>query len=343
MPRKLTLLYQNPATPLREWYTEILGPLVDQVIDDGTHTVVMDDCIVSDSFVRLHDPTYYRRFRDKNAFLLLSPDEYYATPVEVYNNFCGVIRSHYADAFLGDRVKQIPVGYLPGSRVEGECRIATQRKYVWSFLGEVNKTTRPECVRSLIRITPNLWHATDGWKPNRTKSLPNTTRSSAEYYSVLRESAFVPCPMGNVSQEAHRIYEALEVGAIPILERRLTMDAHRKVLGSHPIPTFYRWSDAAAYVVKMWQSPAELDQLQVRCISWWTEYKLQLSRDIGAFLSRLEDQFPTAQTQYIAPYARIPGWSLFELSRHHTWRALLRRVRRHTRRLLTTGRLIVHK
>ena len=54
-PRKLTLLYQNPTTPLRGWYEEIFAPWIKDVVDDGSHTVVMDDCIVSESFLQTQD------------------------------------------------------------------------------------------------------------------------------------------------------------------------------------------------------------------------------------------------------------------------------------------------
>lgn len=345
MGRKLTLLYQNPTTPLREWYAEIFSPWIDRVVDDGTHTIVLDNCIVADVFVQQEDPAYYRKFLGKNAFLLLAPDEYYATPPATFRNFCGVVRSHHSSVFLADRVLQIPTGYNPGFGGPQTFDPASRRQYMWSFLGQVNKTTRPECLRSLLHLEPNLWYASDGWKP-----APNWTgdtgsfRPRQAYLEILRDSAFAPSPMGNVSQEALRPFEALQVGSIPILEKRWLMDAHRAVLGDdHPLPTFYSWKEAAQFMSRLWANPSELDALQQRCLTWWADYKLRLSGEVGAFLSRLEDQHPTASTRYVAPWAHIPGWSLAELARHHTPRALARRVERNTKRLLTTGRLLVHK
>ena len=79
-PRKLTLLYQNPTTPLRGWYQEIFAPWIQDVVDDGSHSVVMDDCIVSDSFIQTHDPAYYARFAGKKRlFTALSGRVFFCT------------------------------------------------------------------------------------------------------------------------------------------------------------------------------------------------------------------------------------------------------------------------
>ncbi|HEY0794308.1 MAG TPA: hypothetical protein VGD64_00870, partial [Acidisarcina sp.] len=282
---RLTLLYQNPETPLREWYSEIFDPVVDEVVEDGSHTTVLDNCILSDSFVNTHDPAYYRKFHGKNAFLLLSPDEYYRTPLAAYQNFCGVFRSHYAGAFLAERIKQIPTGYNTGFGGLQSEKIASKRQYVWSFLGEAGKSTRPECLRSLMLVTPNYWYASDGWKPHGAVAATSQNLSAQDYTNNLRESAFVPCPLGNVSQESLRVYEALQVGAIPVLEKRRWMDAHRAVLGVHPLPTFFSWHDAAKAMAKWSREPETLDQLQQDCIDWWRDYKLRLSGEVQDFVA----------------------------------------------------------
>lgn len=344
-PRKFTLLYQNPDTPLQDWFGEIFGPWIKDVVYDGTGSVVMDDCILSDDFIYKKDQAYYERFKGKNAFLLLSPDEYYAAPFSAYRHFCGVFRSHYSGAFCADRVMQLPVGYNPGFREQSTGKPASQREYVWSFLGQINKSTRPECVQNLLRIKPNLWYSSDGWQPagkaEKTGVIKN--RPKQEYVSILKESAFTPCPMGHVSQEALRTYEALQVGSIPVLEKRMFMDAHRAVLGDHPLPTFSSWRKAADYMEYLWKNPEELDQLQRLCMDWWTSYKLRLSDDIGRFLHRLQDHPPTPDTKYIASYAHLPGWSWFELSRHHSPRAFMRRVEKQATRVLKTGKFFSHK
>lgn len=343
-PRKLTLLYQNPTTPLRGWYHEIFAPWIKDVVDDGSHSVVMDDCIVSDSFIQTHDPAYFARFAGKNAFLLLSPDEYFSAPFELYRHFCGVFRSHYSGAFSPDRVKHLAMGYNPGFEQQELGKLASDRAYVWSFLGQVNKSTRPECLRAQLQVEPNYWYASDGWMPDAKllAAQAGEVRSTLQYEEVLRESVFTVCPMGNVSQECLRPYEALQRGSIPVLERRLTMDAHRSVLGEHPLPTFSSWKKAAGWMREIARQPQQLDQLQRDCMVWWTDYKLRLSGEIGGFLGRLQDHPSTPETRYVAAYASLPAWNMFELTRHHTPRAFLRRLELSAVRLAKTRKLFIH-
>jgi hypothetical protein len=341
---RLTLLYQNTRILRRDYYAELFGPWIDKVIDDGSHTLVLDNCILSDDFVQRKDPEYYRQFRGLNAFLLLGPDEYYLAPALIYRNFRGVIRSHYSGAFLAKRVKQIPVGYNPGFEGLDPLKPANERSYLWSFQGEVNKSTRPDCIANLAGIGPNYWLATDNWQLGGQPLETDPTllrKPRAAMYAILAESAFAPCPMGNVSQEAPRVYEALQVGAIPVLEKRRFMDVHRRLLGEHPLPTFYDWKHAADFMARLRQSPQDLNALQQQCVGWWAAYKTRLSAEIGDFLRRLQEEVPDENDPFTAFWARIPGWSVFELSRHHSPRALMRRVRRHAVRFATAGKLLV--
>ena len=344
MARKLTLLIQNPETPLLSWYKEIFGPWIGDIVFDGKHEQVIDDCIVSETHLRQQDPAYFKRFSGKNAFLLISPDAFYAASVELFSNFCGVFRSSFSGAFKVDRVFQLPLGYNPGFEVPASEIPSSKRPLAWSFLGQVGKATRPECIRALLGIRPNLWLATDGWNSGGVTTSEQTanTFSTREYIEVLKDSAFCPCPMGNVSQETLRVYEALQTGSIPLLERTPVMDAHRLLLGEHPLPTFSNWDDACVFMEQLRESPTELDALQERCILWWLQYKRSLSAEVGSFVTRLEDNPATRFTSFVHPYSRLPGWRMFELARHHTTRALLRRLERHAVRLLDSGKFTIH-
>lgn len=58
-----------------------------------------------------------------------------------------------------------------------------------------------------------------------------------EQQRAMLDSIFSPCPQGNVLLETPRVYEALQCGSIPIVERRLTLDYYKQLLGPHPLPT----------------------------------------------------------------------------------------------------------
>ena len=236
------------------------------------------------------------------------------------------------------------MGYNPGFERQELGKPSRERKYIWSFLGQVNKSTRPECLRSLLQVKPNYWYASDGWESGVKLPTGETGEGKPKmhYPEVLRDTVFTICPMGNVAQECLRTYEALQVGSIPVLERRLTMDAHRSVLGEHPLPTFASWKKAAVWMREIAGQPEQMDQLQRDCMTWWTDYKLRLSQEIGEFIGRLQDHPSTPETRYVAPYASLPGWNMFELTRHHTPRAFLRRLELSAVRLATTRKLFIH-
>ena len=341
MPKKLTLLWQSTKCPLRDWILEIFSPLVDGEVFDGEHKIVLDNCLVVDSFLNWADPAYYPQFRGKNAFLLREPDEYFRDVSGIYTNFCGVFRMHYSGVFRRERVMPVPLGYVNGRGRQSEPKPASQRKYVWSMLGMINKSTRPDAVRALLPVEPVYWYASDGWTPGAATAANNERRDqpAASYQKLLSESAFCPSPMGNVMQETNRPFEALEAGAIPLLERRWLMDAHRSLLGNHPLPTFPNWKMAASFVQSMWNDKQALDQLQAECLSWWQSYKANLTAEAVAFVDRLWVDIPSSNSQFVRGYAHLPGWFVFELLRHHSAGALRRRVMRQARRLFAGRRL----
>lgn len=320
-----------------EWILEVLSPLIDRQIFDGSYKIVLDDCILVDGHVQRVDPAYLAQFRGKNAFLFREPDEYYRdVSIDIYTNFCGVFRMHHSAAFRPERVMTIPVGYPRGEFRRSEPKLASQRKYAWVMLGQINKASRPEALTALQSVEPNYWYASDGWKPGAGISLSNRPANSptSDYLGIIAESAFCPAPMGNVSQETGRPYAALEAGAIPLLERQPFMDVHRRLLGKHPLPTFSNWNKAAAFVVEMWADKKALDQLQSECLLWWASYKKNLSEEAVHFVDRLSNNHPSSVSEFIRGYARIPGWPMLELMRHHSLPALRRRIKRQAIRIL---------
>ena len=340
MPKKLTLLWQTPGSHLVDWVHEIFAPIIGDQVVDGKHKIVLDNCLVVDTQLHLAPPEYYPQFRGKNVFLMREPDEYFRDISGVYVNFCGVFRMHHSNVFRPERVLSIPLGYGNGLARMGEPKRASQRSYVWSMLGQMNKSTRPDALKALISIKPNFWFAADGWQIGSGTAASNASshKPKENYRQLQAESIFSPAPMGNVQQETNRPYEALECGAIPLLEKQWFMEVHKSLLGSHPLPTFSSWSKAADFVRETIKDPAALDQLQAECLAWWHSYKLALTADVVSFTERHWEKPPGSKSEFVKWYGRIPGWALFELARHHNVSAFRRRVVRHVRRLIEHGR-----
>lgn len=343
--RKYTAIWQTRTPNERDWIEEVLGPYISDHVADSNHQVVLDNAILLDAFIQCHDPAYYAQFRGRNAFLVHFLDETYEGGYERYNNFRGVLRCFWSNAFDSSRVMKMPLGYCSGmARGARPIQRASARKYLWSFVGEVNKSSRPDMARALASVGPHFLRATDQpTGPAPLKSLDGNSQplSPAEFSGILFNSVFSPCPMGNVNLECFRVYEALECGSIPIVEKRWSLDYFKNLLGDHPLPTVRSWPEARRTIGRMVENPAQIDALQERCVSWWDRYKREYSAEVGEFLRVRSANTVVWETSPGSFVQKLPGWNALELARHHDLAALFRRANRQISRLRRQGKLRV--
>jgi hypothetical protein len=325
---KLTFLWQHRHFPERDWIARLFEPFAGEQVYDGEHKIVLDNCLVIDACLHCHPRAYFEQFRGKNAFLLHLCEETYEGGYHHYDNFRGVFRCYWSGIFNPLRVMAIPLGYQAGfTGSAGELGTA-RRPYLWSFLGAGSKSSRPEMIKALMPLTPHFLRITDRGKVEHV--------GKPEYEQILRDSIFVPSSMGNVNLECYRIYEALECGAIPIIERRIGFDYFTHLLGRHPLPSFTNWGQAARFVDSMREDRAALDRLQMECVDWWDGYKQTLTQRIERFIDAPTGEEAGSSVRWTRS---IPGSQAFELMRHHSMPALGRRVRMQLRRLMQEGKL----
>ena len=231
--------------------------------------------------------------------LLHLSDEAYDGGYDIYRNFRGVFRNYWSATFDRPGVLQFPLGYSAGFGREQVELGTEQRSKLWSFLGGADKSSRPEMTQALMPLTPNLVHSTElgGLQP----------MSPLSYTQILRDSVFVPCPMGNVNLDSFRVYEALQCGAIPILERRTTLDYFTRMMGSHPLPTFADWSQAARFIAALRYDHKALNSLQMACFNWWVDYKKGCVLRWSFSLQLPQRKNPTASR---TGFARFPAGNL---------------------------------
>ncbi|HWA96678.1 MAG TPA: hypothetical protein VG844_18925 [Terracidiphilus sp.] len=325
---KLTLLYQSKGLAEREWIPDIFRAVAGEVVHDEKHEVVLDNCLLIDFFLHRRSDDYYAKFRGKNAWLFHIADEAYDGGYDKYKYFHGVFRNHWSGIFNSRRVVQLPLGYTAGLPLQQNLPEASSRKYLWSFLGQARKSSRPEMAKAFQHLDNGFSLITD---QKDVKSL-----GKDGYYQVLRDSAFVPCPMGNVHLESFRVYESIECGAIPIIEKRWSLDYYRSLLGDHPLPTFTSWDRAAEFASAMHHDPAALNSLQTKCVQWWSEKKQSLRDRVAAFVA-------SAPGDEAGPYYTwkhsLPGWQYTELLRHHSAPAIARRFKSQIQLLALKGKM----
>jgi hypothetical protein len=299
--------------------------------------MVLDNCILFDLFTYCRDPAYYAQFKGKNAFLVHFSDEFYeGGKYSLYQNFRGVFRNYWSGVFNPDLVMTLPLGYTNDTRPEGPIPPIKSRPFVWTLLGECSKSSRPDAAKALSRIEPHFFYSSD-----RVRGLTvSAARGSAgfgkkEYRQLLLDTMFAPSPMGNANIECYRRFEALECGAIPIVERRLTLDYYSKLLGPEfPGLTVNSWGEARDRITELLKHPSELEARQERCLEWWGAFKKGYSARVGAFIEKRSRAGTAATNPLCAKRVSLPLWREAELIRHHSARALSRRVVRQLSRLV---------
>lgn len=210
------------------------------------------------------------------AGLLHLGDEYLRSDLTTYSAFDFVVRMFPFAGADHPGVLSLPLGYTSGLSTLS-IRPAAERKSLWMFAGDW-KADRHVMARAFEKVPGGFLSLTRSAEGERA-----ITR--AEYISQMADAVFAPAPAGNIALETCRAYEALELGAIPILPKRKYADMYRDVLGQHPLPSFESWTSAADFARQSAQDKAGLNALQSECLSWWAGEKHKVSRQLGDFIA----------------------------------------------------------
>ncbi len=312
------------------WLRYLLRPLIRRELIATQFEVVEPDSIYVVSGNRNLHVTIPRSFLNAvvgvhGKGLIHVGDEYFAGGYDVYRSFDFVLRTHHACWFkIIPEVFTFPLGWADGTPQRAALKPIETRKNIWCFLGNHKVSSRAEMLRALCQIKPHFVHSFDG-ATKESRQMP-----PSEYHAVLEDTVFAPCPMGNAMLETWRFYESLEAGCIPIVEVRPWMHYHERLLGPHPIPTVYYWTQAESLIEKLCKEPNELQALQQRVLNWWTKCKESNQFTINRFISEKMGKrngngsiSPVPSTSPLWPMRRM-----IELLRHQSVMSAYRRARR---------------
>lgn len=172
--------------------------------------------------------------------------------------------------------------YLIEGYPHGTRRVESRRDMNFFFSGQNTHLRRDRCMTALceywLHNGNGVYMQTDGFG----KGMPQE-----EYLRFMSGAKIVPCPSGPLTPDTFRIWEALECGAVPIVDSRSLRDETQGfwpvVLGEHPFPMIDEWHnlpEVMGHVLGDW------DRLSRFCQYWWKSYKLQfrdsLSKDLVA-------------------------------------------------------------
>jgi hypothetical protein len=275
----MKLVWHHPAMRQKDWIRFLFGGLVTEEVEDPDFACFDDDTIhvVSMIFHPLRAmEDYFKKCRVscRNIVLYHAGDEWFSGGCSPYGYFDNVVRELPSFFTRSEGVACVPLGSPTVVPVGLVVKPSSQRALSWSFAGEI-RNTRIEMIQHFNRV------------PNGRLIDTNTSAplSTAVYNDLIGNSVFAPCGMGNIITETWRVYESIEAGAIPIAEKRLTLDYYKELLGPNPIPTFGNWADAARFANRTMADEAAMDALQAEVMTWWASYKQKLVIDIAELLS----------------------------------------------------------
>ena len=217
--------------------------------------------------------------RGCNVVLLHFGDGAFREDRSAYAHCIEIWRHHWSAAMAEEpRARYLPLGYKNGFQRAGGMLAAADRPSLWGFAGDVNKTTRQVMLSAMRTFGAGREHLTDRWlSPD---ALPVTA-----YREFMDNIIFAPCPKGFVSPDSFRLFEALEAGCIPIVEKRGPGldDYYATVFGPHPIPTVADWAEAPA-LIRGVLDRGETEALRQECQAWWRDYQPRVRAEISAAL-----------------------------------------------------------
>ena len=108
--------------------------------------------------------------------------------------------------------------------------------------------------------------------------------NTQDYKKILEQSIFVPCPRGNSSSDTFRLYEALEVGSVPIVERD---EYWNHLFGDdHPLIQVSDWTKAANDISILSKENEWLEEYSGKLVSWWNAQKNTLKQKIKTTINQ---------------------------------------------------------
>lgn len=148
------------------------------------------------------------------------------------------------------------------------------------FSGQVNHERRVQCVEHAENVPNGKVVRTKGF----TQGLPHQ-----EYYQLMSEAKFVPCPSGNHMPDTFRIYEALEAGCIPIADSKPSVDYpgnfwYNLFGGEPPFPIIEEWESLQS-VINDWMPQWKQKANEIQ--SWWQLQKRRSAYDLMSDLHHL--------------------------------------------------------
>lgn len=286
---EISLIWQvdRKISPEEDWLMELLSGLEITILDDGKFEKFINQSIIVISTAhndRNDYEQYFQKLHEMNysfGIILLS-DERYDSPTDFYKYAKFVFRNYWHKKFSDQKnVVTFSLGYKSGFWKDAtkEVKNCNARNYIWSFAGQITgKPTRIDMIAHIKNIPKYFIHETFSWGDPQALSV-------TAYQDLLLNTIFVPCPTGFWNLDSFRVYEALECGCIPIVEKN-PIDYFANFYGEHPFITIESWDQVPKIINSLMENRNHLEQRRVQCYRWWLDYKKKTHRKFVKIIRR---------------------------------------------------------
>jgi hypothetical protein len=285
-PIHLVWLGHNPDRLWEEdWIYEVLSDVKADInpVIDMDYTVFVDQAIIIVSEPdKAKYPRYFAEYVKRNLKfgIIQISDERYGHASGFYPLAQFVIRNYWHKKFAGKKnMLFFPLGYKRKfwDDFNDQLKTLSSRKFIWSFAGQIGKSTRQNMIQNMKKIPNYFIHETSNF--NSADALPVNA-----YRNLLLDSIFVPCPRGWWNLDSFRVSEALECGCIPIVEAT-PFDYFSKLFqGPYPFLTVTSWEEIPSLILPLLENPDQLEFLRINCYKWWLEYKKTMKQKIASLV-----------------------------------------------------------
>lgn len=226
----------------------------------------------------------------------------------------------YTMSYVKDGTEPIINGYAPQIHEFINNEIP-DKTIPWFFSGQVTHQRRIECVEKLRqRSDDGILNETSGF----TKGLQH-----GEYYSYLKKAAVAPCPSGPATPDTFRLYEALEMACVPIVDsksisKNIPSNYWNEMLGdNNPIPVINAYNQLNGYIDDSLQ---EFPKRNNDIFAWWMRYKRDYTYKIFNDIIKLSKNKPEINNNItviipVSPIKSHPSISILDETiksiRHH--------------------------
>ena len=258
------------------WINLVLGKINKQNIQSLDEIKKDDILIIVDCDVD-KKVEFYKKLRilcSKLYLINLGDESGQSNVIKTYDFFDHVWRSYINNHHKSiNKITFLPAGYKSG--IEKNINDLEKRNYKWAFIGTAHKASRQDLLYHFSKIKSGYVHQTK--KFGDEKSM-----GSSEMGKIISSTHFIPCPNGFYHPETYRLYEALELGCIPIVES--TYEYYKSIFPNHPFFTVEKWADGKKII-------EECDDKQILnkrklCKKWWKEYKEKIQQSFFKIIDK---------------------------------------------------------